>query len=38
MFEWLVGLVAGFAFAIRQAAEVNRVLDGERFESRGRTS
>jgi hypothetical protein len=27
MFERLVSFVAGFAFAIRQAAEVNRVLN-----------
>lgn len=36
MFEWFVRLVAGFAFAIRQSAEVNRMLDRNRYgRSRG---
>ena len=26
--EWFVGFVASLAFAIRQAAEVHRMLDG----------
>jgi hypothetical protein len=32
VFERLVGLVAGVAFAIGHAAEVNRVLHGDRLE------
>ena len=38
MFEWLVGFVAGFAFAIGKAAKIDRVLDGKRFQNRGWTS
>lgn len=33
MLEWLVGSVAGLAFTIGQAAEIDRMLNGERLEN-----
>lgn len=38
VFERLIGLVTGFALAIRQAAEVNRVLHRYRLRNSYRTS
>jgi hypothetical protein len=38
VFERLVRFVAGFALAIGKAAKIDRVLDRQRFENRGRTS
>ena len=32
MFEWFIGSVAGFAFAIGQSTEVDRMLNGESLE------
>jgi len=38
MFEWLVGFMASFAFSICQAAQVDRVLNGQRLENCCRSS
>ena len=38
VFEWLIGLVAGIAFAIRQTAKVDRMLNGQSLESGCRAS
>jgi len=38
MFEWLIGLMTRFTLAIRQTAQVDRMLNGQSLESGCRAS